>query len=200
MMLVGGTFLAGSLIHHPPPFLTYASNAIDMSSTLYLALAIVCAAYASISGGFVHALSGTGLQQQRFTSHHTKYNIFAYRHCLSSSTLCMSPPKGFDEDVKIQSKKRINDVAKQYFNINTSSSVRSTSQTEAIGQKQDYIDDEEETTVPQEVLRPFSLLLLSQFILFLGVGAVIPTVPLYGQSIGLSAASNGVVISAPAGE
>ena len=89
-------------------FLTYASNAIDMSSTLYLALAIVCAAYASISGGFVHALSGTGLQQQRFTSHHTKYNIFAYRHCLSSSTLCMSPPKGFDEDdVKVQSKKRI---------------------------------------------------------------------------------------------
>lgn len=147
-----------------------------MSSTLYLALAIVCAACASISGGCVHALSGTRLQQQRFTSHHTQYNILSYRHCLSSSTLCMSPQKGFDEeDVQIQSKKRINDVVKQYFNINTSSSVRSTSQTEAIGQKQDYIDDEEETTVPQEVLRPFSLLLLSQFILFLGVGAVIPT-------------------------
>ena len=173
-----------------------------MSSRLYLALAIVCAAYASISGGFVvHALSGTGLQQQRFTSHHTQY-ILSYRHCPSSATLWMSPPKGFDgdDDVKVQSEKRINDVVKQYFNINTSSSVRSTSQTEAIGQKQDYIDEEEETTVPQEVLGPFSLLLLSQFILFLGVGAVIPTVPLYGQSIGLSAASNGVVISAPAGE
>lgn len=30
------------------------------------------------------------------------------------------------------------------------------------------------------------------------MGAVIPTIPLYGQSIGLSAASNGIVISAPA--
>jgi MFS family permease len=48
------------------------------------------------------------------------------------------------------------------------------------------------------VLRPFTLLLLSQFILFVGVGAVIPTIPLYGQSIGLSSASNGIVIGAPA--
>lgn len=44
----------------------------------------------------------------------------------------------------------------------------------------------------------FILLLASQFILFLGVGAVIPVIPLYSQSIGLSSASNGVVVSAPA--
>jgi MFS family permease len=54
------------------------------------------------------------------------------------------------------------------------------------------------TLVPPDVMRPFSLLLLSQFVLFVGVGAVIPTIPLYGQSIGLSSASNGIVIGAPA--
>ncbi|KAL7548938.1 hypothetical protein ACHAWF_012205 [Thalassiosira exigua] len=75
-----------------------------------------------------------------------------------------------------------------------SSAVRSTTQTDAIGRKRKRSD----AGVPPEVLRPFSLLLLSQFVLFLGVGAVIPTIPLYGQSIGLSSASNGIVISAPA--
>lgn len=44
----------------------------------------------------------------------------------------------------------------------------------------------------------FLLLLLSQFVLFLGVGAVIPVIPIYSQSIGLSSTSNGIVISAPA--
>ena len=39
---------------------------------------------------------------------------------------------------------------------------------------------------------------MAQFVLFLGVGAVIPTLPLYGKEIGLSSAANGVVISAPA--
>ena len=34
--------------------------------------------------------------------------------------------------------------------------------------------------------------------LFIGVGAVIPAIPLYGQEIGLSQAANGIVISAPA--
>jgi MFS family permease len=43
-----------------------------------------------------------------------------------------------------------------------------------------------------------ALLLLAQFILFIGVGAVIPAIPLYGQEIGLSQAANGLVISAPA--
>ena len=48
------------------------------------------------------------------------------------------------------------------------------------------------------VAKPFGVLLLAQFVLFLGVGAVIPTLPLYGKEIGLSSAANGVVISAPA--
>jgi MFS family permease len=50
----------------------------------------------------------------------------------------------------------------------------------------------------QTVLRPLILLLVSQFLLFFGVGAVIPSIPLYGQEIGLSSAANGIVISAPA--
>ncbi|KAL7447614.1 hypothetical protein ACHAXS_000015, partial [Conticribra weissflogii] len=41
-------------------------------------------------------------------------------------------------------------------------------------------------------------LLLSQFILFVGAGAVIPTLPLYGRSLGLSCVANGVVVAAPA--
>ena len=120
----------------------------------------------------------------------------------------MSPPTALDDEkTKPQStttddinhpaeKKTTVNSIKQYF----SSSVRSTTQTDAIGQKQPDVEEEEEeeTTIPPEVLQPFSLLLLSQFILFLGVGAVIPTIPLYGQSIGLSGSSNGIVISAPA--
>ena len=47
------------------------------------------------------------------------------------------------------------------------------------------------------VAAPLALLLLSQFLLFIGVGAVIPSIPLYGKEIGLSSAVNGVVISAP---
>jgi len=45
---------------------------------------------------------------------------------------------------------------------------------------------------------PFALLLTSQFLLFIGVGAVIPSIPLYGKEIGLSGAANGIVISTPA--
>lgn len=52
--------------------------------------------------------------------------------------------------------------------------------------------------LPQSTAKPLALLLLSQFILFIGVGAVIPTIPLYGKEIGLSSAENGLVISAPA--
>jgi MFS family permease len=55
------------------------------------------------------------------------------------------------------------------------------------------------SSIESEALRwPFILILLSQFILFIGVGAIIPAIPLYGQSIGLSQAANGIVISAPA--
>lgn len=52
--------------------------------------------------------------------------------------------------------------------------------------------------VPSETAKPLSLLLFSQFLLFIGVGAVIPSIPLYGKEIGLSSAANGIVISAPA--
>lgn len=48
------------------------------------------------------------------------------------------------------------------------------------------------------VAEPLGLLLFAQFVLFIGVGAVIPTLPIYGKSIGLSSAANGVVIAAPA--
>ena len=48
------------------------------------------------------------------------------------------------------------------------------------------------------VAAPLALLLFSQFMLFIGVGAVIPSIPLYGKEIGFSSAANGVVISAPA--
>jgi MFS family permease len=51
---------------------------------------------------------------------------------------------------------------------------------------------------PNEVAWPLALLLLSQFILFIGVGAVIPSIPLYGKVLGLSNKLNGIVISAPA--
>jgi len=116
-------------------------------------------------------------------------------------------PTTLDEDEKTKTaskndespsnKKKKKNLIDRYFNTN--SYVRSTTQTEAIGRKQSPTESEEaETNIPPEVLRPFSLLLLSQFILFIGVGAVIPTIPLYGQSIGLSGSSNGIVISAPA--
>jgi MFS family permease len=60
------------------------------------------------------------------------------------------------------------------------------------------IEAEEESIFESPVFRPLVLLLFAQFILFIGVGAVIPAIPLYGQEIGLSQASNGIVISAPA--
>lgn len=51
---------------------------------------------------------------------------------------------------------------------------------------------------PRSVATPLAVLLFSQFVLFIGVGAVIPSIPLYGKEIGLSSASNGIIISAPA--
>jgi hypothetical protein len=59
-------------------------------------------------------------------------------------------------------------------------------------------DDEQSSMPPADVAGPFALLLTSQFLLFIGVGAVIPSIPLYGKEIGLSGAANGLVISAPA--
>ena len=52
--------------------------------------------------------------------------------------------------------------------------------------------------IPKSTAKPLGLLLFAQFILFIGVGAVIPTIPLYGKEIGLTGAMNGIVISAPA--
>ena len=49
-----------------------------------------------------------------------------------------------------------------------------------------------------DVKGPLALLLFSQFLLFIGVGAVIPSIPLYGKELGFSSAANGIVISAPA--
>ena len=50
----------------------------------------------------------------------------------------------------------------------------------------------------ESVAKPLALLLFAQFALFLGIGAVIPSIPLYGKEIGLSSAANGIVISTPA--
>ena len=50
----------------------------------------------------------------------------------------------------------------------------------------------------EDVAKPLAGLLLSQFILFVGVGVLLPALPLYAQSIGLSQSANGLVISAPA--
>ena len=49
----------------------------------------------------------------------------------------------------------------------------------------------------EEVAEPLMLLLAAQLVLFIGVGAVIPTIPLYGKSIGLTGAQNGIVLGAP---
>ena len=46
--------------------------------------------------------------------------------------------------------------------------------------------------------QPLLVLLFAQFVLFVGVGAVIPVVPIFGKSIGLSQATNGLVLGAPA--
>lgn len=48
-----------------------------------------------------------------------------------------------------------------------------------------------------DVVGPLSLLLVSQLLLFIGVGAVIPSIPLYGKELGFSSAANGIVISVP---
>jgi len=49
-----------------------------------------------------------------------------------------------------------------------------------------------------DVKRTLALLLAAQFVLFVGVGAVIPVIPIFAKAIGLSSAASGVVISAPA--
>ena len=52
--------------------------------------------------------------------------------------------------------------------------------------------------MPDSVGRPLVLLLATQAILFVGVGACLPALPLYGAALGLPASATGVVISTPA--
>jgi len=52
--------------------------------------------------------------------------------------------------------------------------------------------------LPAATVKPLGLLYLAQFVLFIGVGIVLPVLPIYGKAIGLSSASNGMVIAAPA--
>ena len=61
------------------------------------------------------------------------------------------------------------------------------------------IEPKEWFGLPREtVAQPLGTLLAAQLVLFVGVGAVIPVLPLYGREIGLSSAVSGLVISAPA--
>eukprot|EP00977_Amphora_coffeiformis_P021206 scaffold9027_cov174-Amphora_coffeaeformis.AAC.6 len=64
--------------------------------------------------------------------------------------------------------------------------------------EQDKNDELGTSFFDSDVSGPLLLLLVSQFLLFIGVGAVIPAIPLYGKELGFSSASNGIVISAPA--
>ena len=50
-----------------------------------------------------------------------------------------------------------------------------------------------------DVQRTLATLIAAQVVLFVGVGAVIPVVAIYGrETLGVSAAASGVVVSAPA--
>ena len=62
----------------------------------------------------------------------------------------------------------------------------------------DENDNQVNALLDSGVAGPLLLLLASQFLLFIGVGAVIPSIPLYGKELGFSSAANGIVISAPA--
>ena len=64
--------------------------------------------------------------------------------------------------------------------------------------KNDSNSNERSSISSADIPGAFALLLVSQFLLFIGVGAVIPSIPLYGKEIGLSGTANGLVISAPA--
>lgn len=75
---------------------------------------------------------------------------------------------------------------------------QSTISNEISADDEEMNEDELFSGVPKATAASLSLLLFAQFVLFIGVGAVIPTIPLYGKEIGLSSAANGIVISAPA--
>jgi MFS family permease len=167
-------------------------------------------------------------QQLQFKrSHRLSNNYFSRSYPVlsrrppSSSTSSASMDDGDGESVEDEpmlERSSVDKSAKQQqqrFAFNFNSAVRSTTQTESILPKmmrkstttatvcsdEAGAEGDRETsdgTIPPQVLQSFALLLLSQFILFLGVGAIVPILPIYGQSIGLSSTYNGVVISAPA--
>jgi len=53
--------------------------------------------------------------------------------------------------------------------------------------------------LPLSIRKPFTTLIASQFLLFISVGALIPTIPIYTEWLEVSGTMRGVVISAPAG-
>ena len=119
------------------------------------------------------------------------------KHCAESLQLW---PAMKDDAGSVETLDDNGQSSTQFENISDGtkkSPLRSTQQGDLVQNLED-LQDGEKTDIPSDVLKPFSVLILSQFILFLGVGAVIPAIPLYGQSIGLSSASNGIVISTPA--
>lgn len=163
-----------------------------------------------------HSHLNFGRSQTLSSSHisrcYPEYNYNSSRRPLASS---MDDEELIDE-LRLETSVGTKSIKQQRFELIFNSSVRSTTQTEALPEMeisgissttQDANMDGSgeggaygttESTLPPSVLESFSWLLLSQFILFLGVGAVIPVLPMYGQSIGLSSTFNGVVISAPA--
>ena len=191
------------------------------SPIVLTAAAVYCIEFANgLSTGRFRDPSAHSVWISSHTANHNYLNIPAKKRKASFTELLMSPLSTEDEKVKAaesstSSKTTSGNNAqnpKIFFSID-SSAVRSSTQTDAIGQqsrnKKNVItpngvneeqDDAEQlfSDIPPSVLQPFTLLILSQFILFIGVGAVIPTIPIYGQSIGLSSTSNGIVISAPA--
>ncbi|KAL9184687.1 hypothetical protein ACHAXT_012657 [Thalassiosira profunda] len=152
-----------------------------------------------LAGALLFLWWGAGVASALNTGAHTSGGCIN-THRQNSSQLRLAPTPLEEESARAAEEKEDTNNPLNRFILNTA--VRSTSQTDAItvGRKRQTsaTEDEDDEGVPSEVLRPFSLLLLSQFVLFIGVGAVIPTIPLYGQTIGLSSTSNGVVISAPA--
>lgn len=83
--------------------------------------------------------------------------------------------------------------------FNCSARLETSTQLEKLRSKR--CDETAERTIfglPPETAGQVSLLIASQFVLFLGVGALLPALPLYGKEIGLTGAKIGLVLSVPA--
>jgi MFS family permease len=88
-------------------------------------------------------------------------------------------------------------TTRHLLRVNKSPQIRSKTEL-ANSSIEDDEEDELSDEMKKNVIGPLTLLLISQFLLFIGVGAVIPSIPLYGKELGFSSAANGIVISAPA--